>query len=108
MNVVPLVLSGQGVSQRRSLLQTSIAAGMFPLLAALLLLRPLGTTAVPYASGLSNRNGTVSFQACVQNRETHFLAAKCRVTGPDDIIIQVRKVGYVFFWKVIERRVIKN
>ena len=49
---------------------------------------------------LAARNGTVSFQACVQNRETHFLAAKCRVTGPDDITIQVRKVGYVPLWKV--------
>lgn len=35
---------------------------MFSLLAALLSLWPLGTTAVPYASGLSNRNGTVSFR----------------------------------------------
>src|ERR1041385_5379261 len=46
------------------------------------------------------RNSTISFQACVQNSQTHFLAAKCRVTGPDDVKIQVRKVGYVPLWKV--------
>jgi hypothetical protein len=49
---------------------------------------------------LAARNGTFSFQACVQNSETHFLAAKCRVTGPDDLKIQVRRVGYVPLWKV--------
>jgi hypothetical protein len=49
---------------------------------------------------LAARNSRVSFEACLQNRETHFLAAKCRVTGPGDVQIQVRKVGYVPLWKV--------
>ena len=50
------------MSRRRGLLQTSLAAGVFSLLAALVLLWPLATLAVPYASGLSNRNGSVSFR----------------------------------------------
>jgi len=60
MNVVP-VLNGRGVKPGYRLLRTSLAVGVFSLLAALSLLQP-PAVAVPYASGLSNRNGIISFR----------------------------------------------
>jgi hypothetical protein len=50
------------LSQGYGVPRTTLIAGVFSLLAALMLLRPLAATAVPYASGLSNFNGTVSFR----------------------------------------------
>lgn len=56
------VFNGRGVSQKRGLLRLSLASGMVSILTVLALLRPSAAPAVPYASGLSNRNGTVSFR----------------------------------------------
>lgn len=44
---------------------------------------------------LSARNESISFQACVRNASTEAVTAKIAVTGPDDVRVRVRRVGYV-------------
>lgn len=53
---------------------------------------PAGTTNL---SLLAARNGKISFQACLQNRQTRTLKVSCSVSGGDDLKTQVRLVGLV-------------
>lgn len=47
---------------------------------------------------LSARNARISFQACFQNQSTGGVTVECAVTGPDDVKVLVRRVGYVPMW----------
>ena len=47
---------------------------------------------------LSARNAKVSFQACFQNRSTNGVTMECAVAGQDDLLVLVRRVGYVPMW----------
>ncbi len=46
---------------------------------------------------LTARNAKIAFQACVQNQGTLYPKVACTVAAPEDIKVQVRRVGFVPF-----------
>ena len=55
---------------------------------------PAGSTNL---SLLTARNARIAFQVCIQNRGTSYPKVQCTVVAPEDLKVQVRRVGFVPF-----------